>query len=78
MLNPSLTPLFYAFPSLDLARLFHRYGADPRHLSFIHCFFSYPHDPQFLSFLIHDLHLNVDEVEPTTGMTTLAICYQNY
>ena len=51
--QPYLTPLYYCFPHLDLAKLFHRFGADPQKLSFLHCFFSYQklQSPVFLDYL---------------------------
>eukprot|EP00347_Sterkiella_histriomuscorum_P003332 403364693 len=39
--EPYLTPLYYCFPSLELARLYNRYGAESQRLSFLHCFFTY-------------------------------------
>ncbi|CDW86950.1 ankyrin repeat protein [Stylonychia lemnae] len=39
--QPYLTPLYYCYPSIELARLFNRYGADASKLSFLHCFFTY-------------------------------------
>lgn len=48
LLNQSLskkqaykTPLFLSYPSIELCDLFVTYGANPKKISFLHCYFSY-------------------------------------
>ena len=35
------TPLFLSYPSIELFDLFVNYGADPKKISFLHCYFSF-------------------------------------
>lgn len=66
-------PLAFCGPSIDLARLYVRYGADSRHLSFIQLFMDYAHrqpdlnplqdseEQMYLKFLVKELSLNPND-----------------
>ena len=75
--EPYLTPLYYCFPNLDLAKIFVRYGADPKHLSFLHCFFTYRPNFKYLEFLIKECKLDLEE-EDVEGKTALILVYEEF
>jgi hypothetical protein len=73
--QPFSTPLFYCSPSQELAKLYCLYGADADELSFLHCFFSIRPNFTYLSFLIKELNLDIDEYD-VNGITALGHVYE--
>ena len=47
--QPFLTPLYFCYPNIELAKSMRANGADPDLLSFLHCFFTYRNSAKFLS-----------------------------
>lgn len=92
LLNQSLskkqaykTPLFLSYPSVELADLFVTYGANPKKISFLHCYFSYRRSMQsesqqiFFKF-VHNLvmkhKMNVNETD-IHGRNCIALVYSD-
>lgn len=77
------TPLFLSYPSVELCDLFVTYGANPKKISFLHCYFSYRRSMQqesqqiFFKF-IHNLvmkhQMNVNE-QDVHGRNCIALVY---
>lgn len=85
-----LTPLAFCYPNLELVKLFVRYGAEPRHLSFIHQFFAHAQfgdnvkeiemqgiDRPYFSYLVKELQVNVNETD-AHGKDAVTYCYEAY
>ena len=82
--QPYLTPLYYCFPSIELAKEFMLFGADPNQLSFLHCFFTLRPNFDYLKFVVNSsadggLNLDIDECD-VNDLTALGLVYneQNY
>ena len=75
-----MTPLYYCFPSIQLAREFLVFGADPAELSFLHCFFTLRPNFEYLKFCIQSvesggLGLDVEESD-VNDLTALGLLYK--
>lgn len=81
--QPYKTPLFLSFPSIELCDLFVQFGANPKKISFLHCYFSYrqsmQNDNQQIFFkFVHNLvvkhKMNVNETD-IHGRNCIALVY---
>ena len=73
--QPYLTPLYYCFPSKEIARKFVEKGADPGQLSFLHCFFTLRPNFDYLAFLTGELKLDIEESD-INDQTALGLVYK--
>ena len=46
-------------------------------MSFIYCYFNYRPDFDYISFLVKELKMNIDELD-SEGRSALTICYEEY
>lgn len=83
--EPYKTPLYFAFPRIDLCDTMISHGADVHCLSFLHCYFTYRkqvprHEQQdfykYISNLVVQHGLDVNETD-VNGRNCIAIVYQD-
>ena len=73
-----MTPLYYCFPNSELAKLYLRYSADPKLLSFLHCFFTYRPNLKYLGdIVLTEFKLDVEE-EDVEGKSALIFTYEEF
>ena len=80
--EPYLTPLYFAFPSIELANKFLDNGALVHQLSFLHCYFTYRKMTSTLDLLFNFMHnltqmygFDCDEID-VDGRNAVAIVYE--
>lgn len=73
--QPYLTPLYFCCPNKVLATKFLEQGADPAQLSFLHCFLTLRPNFDYLSFLIKEMRLDIEESD-VRGMTAVGLVYE--
>ena len=80
--EPYLTPLYYTFPSMELANMFIQNGALVHELSFLHSYFTYRDSAPSTDSLFNFMHnlskvhgLDCNEVDPD-GKNAVAHVYE--
>ena len=74
--QPYLTPLYYCQPSKELARKYIAAGAEAGSLSFLHCYFTLRPNFDYLSFLIKEVRLDIEESD-VNDLTALGLVYRD-
>jgi hypothetical protein len=75
----------YCYPNIELAKLYVRYGTEPKRISFIHQFFTNAKfgpeindneiDRSYFNFLVRELEVNVNEID-ANGKDAVTYCYE--